>query len=205
LNNTSGSNTATGVEALVANTTGINNAAFGVRPLESNIDGFNNTAIGNLALDGNISGDDNVALGRLAGDGITTANNNIIIGHGSGVHSRFGQVDNSCYIGNIYNAQVNNMGGVGRFVVIDPDGKLGTVLAAAGAFSPQPAQPQAVPQPDGEAMLNRKVEELQATATQQQKQIAILTAQLKEQTSQIQKVSAQVEMSKPTAKVVNNP
>ena len=53
-------------------------------------------------------------------------------------------------------------------------------------------------------MLNRKVEELQATAVQQQKRIEILTAQLKEQTEQIQKVSAQIEMSKPTAKVVNN-
>jgi len=32
----------------------------------------------------------------------------------------------------------------------------------------------------------------------------VLTAQLKEQAAQIQKVSAQVEMSKPAAKVVNN-
>src|SRR4029077_7839158 len=197
-------NTATGVEALDANTTGLNNAAFGVRPLENNIDGFDNTAIGNLALDSNISGDENVALGRHAGDGITTANNNIVIGHGSGVHSRFGQEDNVCYIANIYGANVNNMGGVARLVFVDPDGRLGTMPVAAGGFSPQPAQPQAVPQPDGQAMLNRKVEELQAVAAQQQKQIETLTVQLKEQAAQIQKVSAQVEMSKPAAKVVNN-
>jgi uncharacterized coiled-coil protein SlyX len=53
-------------------------------------------------------------------------------------------------------------------------------------------------------MLNRKVEELQATAAQQQKQIEILTAQLKEQAAQIQKVSAQLETSKPAPQTVLN-
>ena len=83
-------------------------------------------------------------------------------------------------------------------MIVDPDGRLGTVLVAAGAFSPQPAQPQAIPQPDGEAMLNRKVEELQAT-------VAGLAATVKEQAAQIQKVSAQLEASKPALQVVNNP
>jgi len=39
---------------------------------------------------------------------------------------------------------------------------------------------------------------------EQQKQINVLTAQLKEQAAQIQKVSAQVEASKPAPQVVNN-
>jgi uncharacterized coiled-coil protein SlyX len=43
---------------------------------------------------------------------------------------------------------------------------------------------------------------LQATVAQQHKQIETLTAQLKEQAAQIQKVSAQLEVSKPAAKVV---
>ena len=51
---------------------------------------------------------------------------------------------------------------------------------------------------------HKKVEELQATAAQQQKGMEVLTAQLKEQATQIQKVSAQLEMSKPAAKVVEN-
>ena len=55
-----------------------------------------------------------------------------------------------------------------------------------------------------QAMLNDKVEKLQATVTQQQKQIETLTAQLKEQAEQIQKVSAQLEASKPAPQVVNN-
>jgi hypothetical protein len=57
---------------------------------------------------------------------------------------------------------------------------------------------------------HRKVEELkkdfQATVAQQQKEIQALTAQLKEQAAQIQKVSGRLEVNKPTPKVVlNNP
>jgi uncharacterized coiled-coil protein SlyX len=46
-------------------------------------------------------------------------------------------------------------------------------------------------------MLNGKVKELQATVAQQQKQIEALTAGL-------QKVSAQLEVSKPAPQVVTN-
>ena len=53
---------------------------------------------------------------------------------------------------------------------------------------------------------HRKVEQLQATVAQQQKGMEVLTAQFKEQVSQIQKVSAQLEVNKPTQKVVlSNP
>jgi uncharacterized coiled-coil protein SlyX len=63
--------------------------------------------------------------------------------------------------------------------------------------------------------MNDKVEKLEATVAQQQKQIETLTtqlkeqaetftAQLKEQASQIQKVSAQLEVSKPAPQVVTN-
>ena len=53
---------------------------------------------------------------------------------------------------------------------------------------------------------HRKVQELEATVTEQKKGLALLTAQLKEQAAQIQKVSAQLEMSKFTKRVVfNNP
>jgi hypothetical protein len=61
-----------------------------------------------------------------------------------------------------------------------------------------------------------KVEKLEATVAQQQKQIETITAQLREQAdtftaqlkvqaTQIQKVSAQLEASKPAPRVVNNP
>ena len=51
---------------------------------------------------------------------------------------------------------------------------------------------------------HKKVEQLQATVAQQQKGMEILTAQLKEQAVEIQKVSAQLEMSEPATKVVVN-
>ena len=64
-------------------------------------------------------------------------------------------------------------------------------------------------------MLNGKVEKLEATVAQQQKQIETLktqlreqaetfTAQFKEQATQIQKVSAQFEVSKTAPQVVNS-
>jgi Chaperone of endosialidase len=51
---------------------------------------------------------------------------------------------------------------------------------------------------------NKKVQDLEAKVAQQQKGMEVLTAQLKEQAAQIQKVSAQLEMSKPAAKMVVN-
>ena len=58
---------------------------------------------------------------------------------------------------------------------------------------------------------HRKVQELKSivakqevTAAQQQKEIKALAASLKEQASQIQKVSAQVEMSRPAPQIVLN-
>jgi hypothetical protein len=56
---------------------------------------------------------------------------------------------------------------------------------------------------------HRTVENLkndfQATVAQQQKEISALAATVKEQAAQIQKVSAQLEASKPAPQVVNNP
>ena len=51
---------------------------------------------------------------------------------------------------------------------------------------------------------HKKVQDLEATVAQQQKGMEVLTAQLKEQAAQIQKVSAQLEVSKPAPQVVVN-
>jgi len=51
---------------------------------------------------------------------------------------------------------------------------------------------------------HQKVQELEATVAQQKKGMELLAAQLKEQAALIQKVSAQVEMSKPAPTVVAN-
>jgi hypothetical protein len=51
---------------------------------------------------------------------------------------------------------------------------------------------------------HKKVKDLEATVAQQQKGMEVLTAQLKEHAAQIQKVSVQLEASKPATKVVLN-
>jgi Rieske Fe-S protein len=187
-NTTGGSNTATGWEALIANTTG-----------------NNNTAIGNQALQSSVTTSDHVALGTMAGSGITTADNNIIIGHNSGVHSVFGEESDRCFIDNIHGAPVS--AATATIVMVDSDGRLGTTTAdgpALGGFSPKGTRPQAIPDAAKQTMLDLKVQNLRATATQQQQQIQTFTAQVKEQAAQIQKVNAQLEMRKPAAKVIAN-
>jgi hypothetical protein len=192
-----------GTDALVFNNSGGSNTATGYFALMNNTTGGSNTAIGWEALTANIGGSDHVAAGKMAGSGITTVDNNIIIGHHSGVHSVFGQVSDRCYIDNIHGAPVS--AATAAMVLVDSDGRLGTVTmdgADPGGFSPKGIRPQAIPDPAKQAMLNLKVQNLQATVTQQQHQIETLTAQLKEQAAQIQKASAQLEMSKPEPKVV---
>ena len=51
---------------------------------------------------------------------------------------------------------------------------------------------------------HKKVEEQQANIAELKSTVGVLTAQLKEQAAQIQKVSAHLEMSKPVTKVANN-
>ena len=51
---------------------------------------------------------------------------------------------------------------------------------------------------------HKKVEELQTTVAEQRKGMEVLTTQLKEQGAQIQKVTAQIEMSRPASRVVAN-
>ena len=56
-----------------------------------------------------------------------------------------------------------------------------------------------------EATITRLTNDFQTVSTQQRNEIQLLSAQLKEQAAQIQKVSAQLEASKPAPQVVNNP
>jgi len=203
-NNTDDSNTAIGADALTTNTTGSLNVAVGGIALRDN-EGNGNTAIGVGALF-QATGNFNTAVGRLAGQGITTGNNIIAIGlQVDGVSTAFGEVDDSCYIDNIFGADVDV--GTVTIVGVDADGKLGTnAVDAAGNRVPVASLLGGQHQ----AMLNRKVETLQATIAelkstiaQQKRGMDALTAQLKEQAAQIQKVSTQLEVSKPAAQVVS--
>jgi hypothetical protein len=102
----------------VNNADGGGNTAIGLQTLVSNTTGSSNVAIGNNALS-NSTGDNNTALGFNAGSAVTTANNLICIG-------AFGaNVDNSCFIGNIYSNVQPIVGTDPDSVTIASSGRLG--------------------------------------------------------------------------------
>lgn len=194
--NTAGSfNTALGAGALDLNNAGFN-TGVGAAALLLNANGSDNTAVGTGALVYNDSGDDNTAVGSFAGSNITGGVRNVVLGAGagseittegdiiaigafvSGISTPFGEVGNSCYIGNIYGEPVD--ANDYAIVVVDGDGKLGTFAMGANGNK---VISKGIQSP---AELNRKIENLQATVAQQQEQIKALTAQLKEQGRQIQ-------------------
>ncbi|MFA5774924.1 MAG: hypothetical protein WC864_06070, partial [Ilumatobacteraceae bacterium] len=72
--------TAVGLNALNANTSGYSNSAFGVSALQSNTTGFENMGFGMLALNANTTGTDNVADGYSALSGNITGIGNVGIG-----------------------------------------------------------------------------------------------------------------------------
>jgi hypothetical protein len=119
-NTTGGSNTANGSAALFSNITGNVNIAVSLNGLSFNTTGGGNTAIGGGALANSTTGNDNTAVGVNAGSGVTTASNVIAIGTAGN------DVNDSCYIGNIFGATSSN--GVG--VLVNSNGRLGTMTSS---------------------------------------------------------------------------
>ena len=133
--NTGDNNTANGIVALYQNTTGSLNTANAYHALNQNTGGNYNTANGSLALRDNSNGQGNTAsgygalanstgfgntaLGFNAGANVTTADNVICIGAGGG------DVDDSCYIGNIF----NQTGGA-QAVYVSSASKLGQMVSS---------------------------------------------------------------------------
>jgi hypothetical protein len=241
--NTDGSaNTAIGDGALFTNSTGSINTAEGVNALGFNTTGMENTAVGDGALGRNTTGGGNTALGAGAGSNVTTANNVICIGAAGN------DVDNSCYIGQIFSSTVS-----ASAVFVNSNGRLGTMTSSKrfkqdikpmdnvseALYSLKPvsfrykkefdpagtsqlglvaedvekiAPELVVRDKDGKAysvrydqvnamLLNeflkehQKVEDLKKDF---QATVAQLTAQLREQAAQIQKVSAQLAAASPS-------
>jgi uncharacterized coiled-coil protein SlyX len=134
-NLTGNSNVAVGNNALVHNDTGQTNTAIGFGALQSNTGGGDNLAIGNDALGTNAIGNDNTAVGTDAGPGVTGSNNTILgFNAGGGIAAANnvicigtdGQnIDNSCYIGNIYTNVQPIVGTDPDSVTVRNSGKLG--------------------------------------------------------------------------------
>jgi uncharacterized coiled-coil protein SlyX len=118
-NTTGNNNTATGFQALRSNTTGNDNTAHGEIALDSNTTGSTNTAIAFSALINNTTGHDNIAVGFAEGN-VTTASNVICIG------ALGNNVDNSCFIGQIFGATSSG----GTAVFVNSNGRLGTATSS---------------------------------------------------------------------------
>jgi hypothetical protein len=244
-NTTGSFNEAIGVNALGANTTSNQNIAIGDDAMFAytgpGTAAGGNTAVGGGALSGLTTGTLNTALGIGAGSGISDGeSNNIYIGDTGfagdtnfiaiGALAATGTPYANCFIGGIATqTQVTDGATVCEVSVRLADGRLGidcthpsnpgsapqgAPRGNSAATVPRSAPPQPPARTQFQAM-NDKVEKLQATVAQQQKQIETLTAQLKEeaaqftarlkeQAAQIQKVTAQLELNKPAPKTVLN-
>ncbi len=113
-----GGSTAIGERALASQTDGEANTATGAVALE-NTTGSRNTAVGFAALRDSTASD-NIALGTGAGANVTTASHVICIGTDGN------NLDNSCYIGQIFGATSSG----GTAVFINSNGRLGTVQSS---------------------------------------------------------------------------
>jgi hypothetical protein len=111
------------------------NGAVGAGALFNNVDGNSNNAVGVLALGDNISGSWNTAIGDFAGTGNTSGDGNIYIGafsapvpDGESNVTRIGDplFQSACFIAAITGTAV-----FGDTVVVDGNGRLGTVASAA--------------------------------------------------------------------------
>jgi hypothetical protein len=224
LNNGS-SNTAVGTVALLLNTTGAENTAVGTDALLNNDSdgaglGNGNTAVGFGALFNNVDGSDNTAVGDSAGQNVITGFNNTYIGDFVGFLAgdesntiRIGDLSNGngagsleCFIGGIWNNPQPRGGSVVVVTLDLADDHLGWDVVVSPDEGGSAPVPRSAPQSHARrAMPNGKVgkvEKLEATVAQQQKQIETLTAQLKQQAAQIQKVSAQLELNNSAMRTV---
>jgi hypothetical protein len=132
VSNTTGvSNTANGATALFRNTTGNNNTANGGGALFYNTTGGNNTANGFYALKNNTTGNSSIALGYNGGKNLTTGSNNIDIGN-----LKLLARPNTIRIGtagihaNTFISGISGTAVVGDTVVVDGNGKLGTIASS---------------------------------------------------------------------------
>jgi Chaperone of endosialidase len=229
-NTTGNHNTADGDNALVHDTTGSLNTAIGGHALDQNITGSSNVALG-FQAGFNITGNGNVCIGenivgvagessvtRIGNIGSTAQANGVFVTVGAGGKLGF-QVSSRRYKDDIkpmdkasealfalkpvsfrYKREIDparspDFGLIAEdvatvnpnLVAHDEEGKIVTVrYQAVNAMLLNEFLKQ-----------HRKVENLEANAARQEKQIEALTAGL-------QKVSAQLEASKPASQVVNN-
>jgi len=232
-NNRKANNTAVGAEALINNTTGQNNVALGDLAGSNLTTGSHNIDIG-AGING-IAGESNACrigsiFGQTAANGSAVF---ITSGHKLGTATSSKRFKENINPMNRASEVIFSLKPVAfRYKKeIDPERIPQFGLVAEDVEKVNPAlvvrdkegKPYSVRYDQVNAMVlneflkeHRRVEEMQATVAQQRKdsegtaarqqtEIEDLTAMVKEQASQIQKASAQLEASKPAPQVVNNP
>jgi hypothetical protein len=239
--NTSGSsNTAMGVSALQNNTTGSSNTAIGFNAGGNATTGSDNVYIGSFisgaAGESNHTYIKNINTTSVSGGGTDTVTVNLttgLLGHATSSRrykediKPMDKASEALYRLNPvtyrYKKEIDATQRPAFGLIAEEVAEVNPDLVAQNVKQ----QPESVHYEMVNAMLlneflkeHRKVEKLtkdfQATVAQQQKEIQALTAQLKEQAAQIQKVGAQIQMSKfatgrirrggPASKMVlNNP
>jgi len=229
-NTTGGNNTANGASALFSNSTGSNNIALGYQAGFNLNTGNNNIDIGNVG----VRGDSNrIRIGTtgthkntfIAGiSGVTVADG---VGVIIDAHGRLGTVVCSERV----KEAIRPMDKASEAILalkpvtfrykheLDPDAipQFGLVAEEVEKVNPdlvardKQGKPYSVRYEAVNAMLlneflkeHRKVQELQANDVEQAKEIEALAETVKEQTTQIQKVRAQIQLSEPAPQSVSN-
>ena len=231
-NNTAGvANTAVGWNALFDNTTGNYNTAIGLLALSNSTSGVNNVALGFYAGNGVITANNVICIGtEVAGADVS---NTAWIGAVYGVTTQNGTtapvvVSADGQLGTVASSErfkkdIATMEKASEVILslrpvtfhykTDTKGtpQFGLIAEEVAKVNPalvlpdKEGKPYTVRYDAVNAMLLNEFLKEHRRNEEQQKQINVLTAQLKEQAAQIQKVSAQLEASKPASQVVNNP
>ena len=230
--NTGNDNTAAGLGALFNNHGGHSNTAVGEEALQANTHGSNNVALGFQAGSNATTGSNNVYIGAgingIAGEsnacriasifGQTAAN-------GSAVFITSGHKLGTATSSKRFKENINPMNRASEVIFslkpvafrykkeIDPERipQFGLVAEDVEKVNPdlivrdQEGKPYSVRYDQVNAMLLNEFLKEHRTVQGQQKEIDALKTELKEQKALIQKVSAQIESSKPAPRVVNNP
>ena len=224
-------NTAIGGGALGNNIDGSDNVAVGQAALNNDIHGSHNVAVGEFAGNAVTTANNVICIGdNMQGQNLSDSCfiSNIFGATATGGSAVF--IDANNKLGTItsskrFKEDIRPMGTASEALFslepvtfrykkeINPAGtpQLGLVAEEVEKVNPDlvvrdnEGKPYSVRYDQVNAMLLNEFLKEHRKNEEQQKQINVLTAQLKEQASQIQKVSAQLEASKPTPQVVNNP
>ena len=226
-------NTATGDEALIGNTTGSFNTTDGAHASVHNTSGSGNTVLGFNAGNSVTTANNVICIGvNVAGANVS---NSCFIGNISGADAVGGNPVFVTSVGKLgtvstpssarFKDEIRPMNNASEAILalnpvtfrykkeIDPSGipQFGLVAEEVEKIAPnlvkrdRDGEIQTVRYDAVNAMLLNEFLKEHRTVKEQQKEIDALKSELKEQAAQIQKVSAQLEASKPAPQVVNNP